>query len=308
MPRNSGRFAIAIVLFALIGVSGCSGSSQAVAPTTTTTDPRPTTVAQQPSATPETLAARVNDQGIALLTLDREVTRRIEANRSFGNPPPADLNAFRNEVLNSLIEQLLIEQAAAIQGVVVSDADLNAEIQSLIELSGGEANWRAQLEQDRLTEDEYRANLRSALVTAKMRDIVTASACKNVEQANARHILVSDRARAEQIKVDLENGGDFAALALQYSLDVTTNQSGGDLGWFARGQLLQPEIEAAAFGQALNVYSDPIQTELGYHIVQVLGRANDRPIDEDTCYTLTEISFRRWIEELVSKAKIEKFI
>ncbi|PJF31021.1 MAG: hypothetical protein CUN51_05960 [Candidatus Thermofonsia Clade 1 bacterium] len=294
-------------------LSACGGNAPqttvaANPPVSSPTQPPPTAQAAQPTPTAEILAARVNDQGISMAVLDREVARRLETIRSFGNPPPRDLAQFRNEVLDLLIEQVLIEQAAAIQGVEVTDADLDAEIAAIIEIAGSRENWEAQLKADRLSEAEYRANLRAALLTQRMRDIVTATACKNVEQVRARHILVPDEAKALALRAELENGADFAALAALHSLDVTTQQIGGDLGWFARGQLLQEEIEIAAFSLPINVLSAPIKTELGYHLLQVLERSTDRLVDEEMCYRLTESTFERWIQELISRAKIEKFL
>ncbi|MFQ3534462.1 MAG: peptidylprolyl isomerase [Aggregatilineales bacterium] len=314
MRISATRCSLAIVCLCFVSLlSACDGGAPqttvaANPPTSSTTSPSPTAQAAQPTPTAEVLAARVNEQGISMAALDREVARRLETIRSFGNPLPRDLNQFRNEVLDLLIEQALIEQAAAIQGVAVTDAELDAEIAAIIEIAGSRENWEAQLRADRLSEAEYRANLRAALLTQRMRDIVTAAACKNVEQVRARHILVSDEQRALALRAELENGADFAALAALNSLDVTTRQIGGDLGWFARGQLLQEEIEIAAFSLPPNALSTPIKTELGYHILQVLERSTERPVDEEMCYRLTESTFERWIQELISRAKIEKFL
>ena len=94
---------------------------------------------------------------ITLAVLDREVSRRIDGIRTLGDPMPADQNAFRGAVLDSLIDQMLIEQAAAIQGVKVSDADLDNEMNANISIAGSKEKWQAQLAADRLTEAEYRA-------------------------------------------------------------------------------------------------------------------------------------------------------
>ncbi|MFN7211168.1 MAG: SurA N-terminal domain-containing protein [Aggregatilineales bacterium] len=307
------RSALVVGYFCLASLlSACDGNlpqtTVAANPPASSPTAPPTAQAAQPTPTAEILAARVNDQGIGMAELDREVARRLETIRSFGNPLPRDLNQFRNEVLDLLIEQVLIEQAAAIQGISVSDAELDAEIAAIIEIAGSRENWEAQLKADRLSEAEYRANLRAALLTQRMRDIVTAAACKNVEQVRARHILVPDEGQALALRAELEQGADFAALAALNSLDVTTKQVGGDLGWFARGQLLQEEIEIAAFSLPLNALSAPIKTELGYHILQVLERSTERPVDEEMCYRLTESTFERWVRELISRAKIEKFL
>ncbi len=87
---------------------------------------------------------------------------------------------------------------------------------------------------------------------------------------------MNDEATANQVVQQLKGGADFAALAAKLSLDVTTRQTGGDLGWFPRGQLLQKTVEDAAFSLPLNRYSAPVKSDLGYHIIQTLERVKDR--------------------------------
>jgi peptidyl-prolyl cis-trans isomerase C len=253
-------------------------------------------------------AARVNDQVISVLTLDREVTRRLQGAALAGDPPPADLQQFRRLVLDSLIEQLLIEQGAAEQGVVITDEELETEVQANIELAGGRDQWLAQMGGDGMSEEEARAALRSALITQRMVERITQGVCATAEQVHARHILVADEATATSIRAALDAGQDFANLAAQWSLDVTTKQTGGDLGWFGRGQLLQPAIEDVAFSLPINGISAPVQTELGYHIVQTLEKVSDRPLEGETCVQLMQDTFTNWIAELRTNANIEILI
>ncbi|MHB8626211.1 MAG: peptidylprolyl isomerase [Aggregatilineales bacterium] len=259
--------------------------------------------------TPIVLAALINDKiPVTLAQLDGEVSRELDARKSLGDPTPADMQAFRETVLDSLIQQVLIEQAAVIQGVAVSDQDVDAEIQSYIQAAGGHDKWLAQVAADHMTEAEYRAGLKSALITLKMRVLVTASVGTTAEQVHARHILVADLATAQQVLQQLKGGADFAALAAKYSLDVTTKQTGGDLGWFSRGQLLQKTVEDAAFSLPINQYSAPVKSDLGYHIIQTLEKVSNRPIDAATRARLAEQTFETWLQSLVKAAKIVKYI
>ncbi|HRE46759.1 MAG TPA: peptidylprolyl isomerase [Aggregatilineales bacterium] len=258
--------------------------------------------------TPDPVAATVNGQAILMSTLDHETNRRLEGLSFAGEAPPLDLPAFRAIVLETLIQQVLIEQAAAIQQITVTEAEVDAEIAVMVGIAGNRENWLAQLAADRLSEDDFRGVLRSALITQKMRDVVTANTCLAVEQVRARHILVLEESVAKALYDQLMKGGDFVALARQFSLDVTTRDVGGDLGWFARGQLLQPIVEDTAFTQPMNTFSAPVKSELGYHIIQTLERASDRPIDQETCFRLSETAFEAWLQALVTKAQIERFI
>lgn len=99
------------------------------------------------------------------------------------------------------------------------------------------------------------------------------------EQVQARHILLKTEGKddaavkkqAEDLVKQLRAGGDFAALAKQFSDDPGSKENGGDLGYFERGRMV-PEFEQAAFSQAVNAIGDPVKTQYGYHIIQVTGK------------------------------------
>lgn len=307
LKQLCSRFITLIIgaTFLMSNLSACGGSSSTAAPAVKTGSVVNSSTTTTPSKQP--VAAMVNDQPILLAALDSAVNQRLDGIRSVGDPIPADMNALRLSVLDSLITQVLIEQAAAIQNITVTDADVETEVQADINIAGGQAKWQTQLDANHLTTEEYRIGLRSALVTQKMRDIVTKSSCVAVEQIHARHILVADETLAKQIESKIAGGADFAQLAGQFSLDITTKQTGGDLGWFARGQLLQKSVEDSAFNLPINQVSNPVKSDLGYHIIQTLERVKDRPVDPDTCSKLAQRDFERWIQELTTKARIEKY-
>jgi peptidyl-prolyl cis-trans isomerase D len=99
------------------------------------------------------------------------------------------------------------------------------------------------------------------------------------EQVHARHILLKlegkqeedVKKQAEDLVKQLRGGADFAALAQQYSDDPGSKTRGGDLGFFSRGRMV-PEFENAAFSQKPNEIGDPVKTQFGYHIIQVLEK------------------------------------
>lgn len=96
------------------------------------------------------------------------------------------------------------------------------------------------------------------------------------EQVKARHILLKTEGKddavvkkqAQDLVTQLRAGGDFAALAKQFSEDPGSKENGGDLGFFERGRMV-PEFEQAAFSQQVNAIGDPVKTQYGYHIIQV---------------------------------------
>jgi peptidyl-prolyl cis-trans isomerase D len=99
------------------------------------------------------------------------------------------------------------------------------------------------------------------------------------DSVKARHILLKPNTQEELVKMQLladslktviEKGGDFASLAMQYSTDQGSAVSGGDLGWFGRGQMVKP-FEEAAFSNAKNEVR-VVPSQFGIHIVQTTDR------------------------------------
>ncbi|SDM00702.1 peptidylprolyl isomerase [Sediminibacillus halophilus] len=87
----------------------------------------------------------------------------------------------------------------------------------------------------------------------------------------ARHILVQDEETAKEVKQKLDDGGDFAKLAKEYSTDTGSAENGGDLGTFGVGDMV-PEFEKAAYNLKVDEISDPVKTSNGWHIIQVTER------------------------------------
>ena len=91
---------------------------------------------------------------------------------------------------------------------------------------------------------------------------------ERVEEVHARHILVADEAKAREIIAKLDGGAKFEDLTKESS-DAPTAQNGGDLGFFAKAEMV-PEFAEAAFKIAPGSYSkDPVKTQFGWHVVKV---------------------------------------
>lgn len=268
----------------------------------------PTETAVPPTATPtEPLAATVNGAPLYLSVYEQELARYEQ---SEPQTDPAAQNAdYRDLVLQALIERLLIAQAAEAAGIQVTPAMVDEKLVELRSAAGGDDSFNTWLEANRWTEEEFREALAAEMVAGQMRDAVTADVPRTVEQVNARYLQVDDAALAQELWQRAQNGDDFAFLAQQNSLDRVTGENGGELGFFARGSLLVPAVEEAAFalqpGEISNVITatgvDGRQT---YYLVQGIERDPQRRLEPDMQYTLLQAAFETWLSDLWQQADI----
>jgi len=90
----------------------------------------------------------------------------------------------------------------------------------------------------------------------------------NPEERRAQHILLEEVSNASAILKEIKQGGDFSELARIHSKDITTNEEGGDLGFFERGYMV-PEFEEAVFDMNIGDISEIVKSAYGYHIIKL---------------------------------------
>jgi parvulin-like peptidyl-prolyl isomerase len=159
----------------------------------------------------------------------------------------------------------------------------------------GVANYHRDLRsQTGLTTEDFRDLLEASLYSEKLGEVLGESVPTTAEQANVRHILVDTVELAQVILVQLQAGGDFAALAQQYSVDESNKATGGELGWISRGDTVE-EFDAAAFSLPVGQLSEPIQTSFGYHIIEVLAR-EERELDPTALEEARNQALDTWLD------------
>lgn len=260
----------------------------------------------QPGNPDQQAVATVNGVPITAETYNRELAR-FEAGRAALGFEVSDEAAYRDQVLDLLIENELIRQAAVARGITISDEQIDSEVNAVVD-EFGQDYFDSWLQTNYYTLDEFREETRLGLLTDQLLPQVLDAVPASAEQVHARHILVNSQGEAETVLTRLQNGEDFAALAADYSVDVTTKDQGGDLGWFPRGGLLVPEVEDAAFSLQVNEVSGVIASAWGYHIVQTLEFDPNREIDQETQQRLRQDAVQRWLDSLRSAADIQKLI
>ena len=147
------------------------------------------------------------------------------------------------------------------------------------------------------------------------------------ESVRARHILIkvdpkgddkvkaAARKKIEEIQKKIKDGGDFEALAKEFS-DDTTRSQGGDLGYFSRGRMVKP-FEEAAFSTPVGQVSPIVETIYGYHLIMVLDRkpagktsyedAKDR-IQQVLKNEKVRTQLRAYLDDVKAKADIQRFL
>lgn len=313
MKRFMLYIVFALLTLALVACGGDSPDNAQTPPPTSSeqaaANPTPTGQIARPlptDANGQVLVARVNGQGITQAQFERALARSSQSSLA------ADPNALASTVLDAMIEQVLIAQAAQSLGVSVNEDDINADVAEMVSLAGSAEAWEKWKTDNLFTEEEYREAARAQLLTALVRDAIAQTQTPqtntgNVRQVRARHILVSTEVEAQDVLRRLQAGENFETLAAALSKDVTTRDRGGDLGFFIRENLTTPELADLAYSLQPGETVGPVRTMLGYHIVQTI-EFTEAPATVADSALQTETLFSEWLQAQRAAATIERYI
>ncbi|MEQ6377907.1 peptidylprolyl isomerase [Bacillaceae bacterium S4-13-56] len=180
---------------------------------------------------------------------------------------------YGNQVLSQMVTEKVLEDKYE-----VTEEEVQEEIDFLKEAYGEQ--YEAVLQQSGYSNE---GQLKSVIKLDKLQRLASTDGVevtdKEVEQyyenmkmeVQASHILVEDKETANEVLDKLKNGSDFAALAKEYSTDITSAEQGGDLGFFGTNEMVY-NFEKAAYNLEVEEISEPIQTDFGYHIIKVADK------------------------------------
>jgi len=242
--------------------------------------------------------AIVNGIAIVQLDLDRGMEGVIQRRARTGAPmDEAQMKAIQMDVLNNLINRELLNQESKKQKIAVTDEQVNDRLSKIKQRFKGDAEYKEMLTKMKLTEGQIKTQLKEdlaiqALIDKQIVEKINVSeqdaqayydthpeAFKQPELLRASHILVTvdpkadpakkeeARKKIESVQEKLKAGGDFAALAKELS-DCPSKEKGGDLGYFAKGQMVKP-FEDAALALKPGETSGIVETQFGYHIIKL---------------------------------------
>jgi parvulin-like peptidyl-prolyl isomerase len=247
-------------------------------------------------------------------------------------------------VLDSMIDDELVRQEARKEGITVTPEEVQAEIEKAFGFERNpptptptavvtetatatetatpaptptvmtEAQFQSAYTRQRdyvqqqfgFTEQEFRALFEVQLLRDKLQAVLAERVPTTEEQVHARHILVETEEEAKKVIERLKAGEDFAALAKELSKDDSNKDKGGDLGWFGRGVMVT-EFENAAFALEPGKISDLVKTDYGYHIIQVLEKDANHPLDEATLSQRKSNALKDWLSTQRYSDRVKRY-
>ena len=179
-------------------------------------------------------------------------------------------------------------------------------------------------QQTGMSEADFRQVVETDLLKQKLYTQLTNNVSKTAAEIRVRHILVAIRtpeptsqptpprddaqalARIVKAQQKLGAGGDFAALAKEYSDDPGSAQQGGELGWVGKGQGLDTAFETAAFALKVGEISQPVKSSFGYHIIQVEENDPNHALDSYTYQQKQYEAYQTWLTALRAAATVDR--
>lgn len=342
MKRNIIRGVVLVVLAALVaGPVWAGGNRERDA------EPAAGDSAAGTAVTTEDLVARVNGRDVSREEFDNLVESNIARYESQSNQafPAEQRRQLERQVLDGLITRTILEVETERQGITLSDARYEETLGQFKGQFPSEEAYRNALQQQGFTEARFEQELRrqlliEQLITTQVLDTLTMDEAElrafyddnpqyfeRPEQVAARHIIMTiqgitdeaelaeKRSRLEEIRTRIEAGEDFGEMAREYS-EGPSAPEGGRLGTFGRGQMV-PEFENAAFALEVGELSGIVETQFGYHILQVTEKTPAREIPfEEARPNIEEFlmedarnqAAQTYVQELREAAEIEEFV
>lgn len=257
------------------------------------------------------LEDRDRPNSTALRVGDTEFTVRDFSNRAkmyvteIGGT--SNLQIVLPSVSGFMQEQVLLLKYANEKEVSATDDEVKAEIATLLGIEATDPAFdqrlTEELQKTGLTDAQYRDYARGRVLKKKMQDKFQTELPATVNSVRYRQIIVSDEALANDLKDQIEAGGDFVALAAANSTDSTTKDKGGDMGWTPEGFLPEAQ-DSLLFGIDVNQVV-VVPSGSSFYVYQVTEQDPARAIDDDKKPTLAQTDYREWLDGKTEAETIE---
>lgn len=254
--RKAGRlafpalFVLGVAIFLLVAAVGAAGASE------------------RGAANPDAIVMTVNGSPITAGQFYAQLEKRAGA-----------------QVLDMMVTDILIRQAAAANGIVITQDEISQQMAAVKAQFATDEEYQAALKKYGLTEADLASEIELNLVLQRLgtKDITVTdeditkyfdehkAEFDTPAKVRARHILLKTEDEAKDVLAQLKAGADFGELAKKYSIDTGSKEGGGELGFFTQDQVV-PEFGTAAFALKVGEISGIVQSMYGFHIIQVEER------------------------------------
>lgn len=206
---------------------------------------------------------------------------------NYSKQPMPELKELNRRLIDAFVETKLAQKEIGQHKIVVRDYDIDGALQKIYDENGGKEQVEKMLKELYGMDAGY---FRKMIADQLYKDKLQKEVLLNVK---LQHILKKDEGQANELKDKARAGEDFGELAKNNSEDLKSKDAGGELGWVWRDSGLFPEFADAAFKLKVGEISDPVKTDLGFHVIKVEERKGY--IDK---------GYSDWLNEAKNKTKI----
>jgi hypothetical protein len=226
--------------------------------------------------------------------------------------------------LTNITREMVLKKEAEAAGIEITP---EAVEDKMIEMASGDdepitqsefKEWlRQRLNESKLSEDEYRDIVATQVIAEIFYDLVSEITPTTAEQVHLHVILTDTEEEAEETKARFEAGEDFADLAREVSLEVSSREAGGDYGWIPRKVAFESRLDEEAFSLDIGMISEPIPyydtsvmdstspSYINYYLIMVSEKSDSREIDEKYLDKVYDNAFELWISQMFSEHEIK---
>ena len=287
----------------------------------------------QKSESSSDIVAVVNGDAIRRVEFDSEMAmvkkRFVEQGKSLTED---QIDKIGKSLLETLINRALLFQESKELGISIKEEAITNQLQKIKQRYPSETEFENTIKKFNLTLDDIKSQVNRALainefITKKVASNIVVSetesktyydthsdSFKKPEQVKASHILIKvvpqadesqkkkAREQIQAVQEKIKNGGDFAALAKEFSQGPSSTK-GGDLGYFGRGQMVKP-FEDAAFALEPTAVSDIIETRFGYHLIKVFDKKPEGTLQ----YQEVKPKLAQYLKQEKTKQEVERYV
>ena len=251
--------------------------------------------------------AKVNGKDVDVFRFNQIMGRL--AGEQKGPLDPMSLLYLQNMALSQLVDFTIVAQESS-KKFKASSHEVNRAVDDIMKANNipDRRTFEQLLKNQGFSMDHLKRMIREEIIVQKMTQNLYAGVAltpDDMREVRAQHILVKTQEQAQEVAEKAKKGGDFSALAREYSIDPVSAKKGGDLGFFGKGMMV-PQFEDAAFALKPGEISDPVKSNFGYHVIKMNESRLREDADKEKLLEQKKNGvFERWFAGAKSKARIE---